>query len=230
MTQNQIAFQNHLETVRHNLATEGLTGSELDIKRDSNRINEEHYKRSDEAGFITAAANTRNAESNALNALSNARNAETNQYNSLVNKQNAETNARNAATNARNAATNERNAETAFQEYRLDVVEANIAQQNADSKQLEAEAAWQNATNNFFEYGLYDSTQHTQAAAAQTRAQAAADLVNSQVLSNYANAFRNTVQGMQDFTGILRNVEDIGDTDELMSFPGSANYHLLGGN
>lgn len=69
MTANQIAWQEHLENVRHNTTTEGETNrhnvvtevetnrtnlANEDIKRETNAINKAHYERSDAAAMLSA--------------------------------------------------------------------------------------------------------------------------------------------------------------------------------
>ena len=112
MTQNQIAFQNLKENVRHNLATENISST-------SNAINREHYIRADQAALSQAESARRNADTNAYNASINYMNAVSNQeqanaalMNAATNQRNAATNEVNARANVQNAHTNARNAET----------------------------------------------------------------------------------------------------------------------
>lgn len=119
MTQNQIAYQNLKEGIRHNLATESISST-------SNAINREHYIRADQAALSQAESAAKNASTNAynasinyMNALTNQRqadaslqNAASNRMNAVSNQRQADASLQNAAANWRNAATNAMNAET----------------------------------------------------------------------------------------------------------------------
>lgn len=117
MTQQQISYRKAVEEARHNRVTEGQTDRQL-------TINEEHYKRADEAGFISAYAAATNARANMENVAINRMNAETqrNYVNAQMTHMNYEneklqneavktyhdmlTNIENAKTNLLNAQTN----------------------------------------------------------------------------------------------------------------------------
>lgn len=136
MTQNQIAYQNLKENIRHNLATESISST-------SNAINREHYLRADTASLSQADSARRNAETNAYNASINYMNAVSNQRQADAALRNASANERNAASNARNAATNAQNAQTnmfnAQTQARKVNVEASIAPSTIASNYGKAE-------------------------------------------------------------------------------------------
>lgn len=134
MTQNQIAYQNLKEGIRHNLATESISST-------SNAINREHYKRADQAALSQAESAARNASTNAYNASINYMNAVTNQRQADASMQNAASNRMNAISNQRqadaavqNAAVNWRNAETNARNADINLMNAATQAKNAETQ------------------------------------------------------------------------------------------------
>lgn len=171
MTQNQIAFQGHLENVRHNLATETETNrhnvvGEVETNRhnvqdeairwDANRINEEHFQRADAAAFINASAAQSNANARYITALAmhegNLVHAESNRiqeewnndYGNILRFEAAHRAAGTGASSYQgmmNAQTNQMNAQT-------NATNATINQQNADTNAKNADTNRYNFYNN----------------------------------------------------------------------------------
>lgn len=153
MTQNQIAYQNLKEGIRHNLATESISST-------SNAINREHYIRADQAALSQATSAAKNAETNAynasinyMNALSNQRQADASLRNAEVNKQNAITNSRNADINLMNAVTQAKNAQTQARRVDIDasIAPSTIASNLSKAHQAEA-SAFQSRVESYGKY------------------------------------------------------------------------------
>lgn len=200
MTQNQIAYQNLKETVRHNLATESISST-------SNAINREHYGRADAAALSQAESAKRNADTNAYNASinymnavsnqeqanaalqnadSNRRNAATNEFNAQVNAKNADTNAYNAQVNARNAATNAQNAQTQAKQVQIQgsIAPSTIAANYGKAEQSKA-SAFESKVNSYAEHPVTASLVATGAVDQVTK-------VGSTVVGGITNFFTNT--------------------------------------
>lgn len=124
----QVNYWTLQETIRHNKATEGLSGEQNRIAL----IQAEAAKSQAETAAKRLPIEQMNAETNRLNYGVNLQNAGTNAYNADINRMNAETNARNAATNERNADINAYNAATKAREveYNYEIGSLN-AQTNA---------------------------------------------------------------------------------------------------
>lgn len=196
MTQNQIAYQNLKEGIRHNLATES-------ISRTSNAINQEHYIRADQAALSQAGSAARNAETNAynasinyMNALSNQRQADASLQNAASNRMQADASLRNAATNWRNAETNARNAD--------------ISQYNAETNARNADINLMNAI-----------TQSRNADSQAARVVIEGNIAPSTIAANYgkaeqskASAFKSTVDSYGEHP-IVASLVASGATDEI---------------
>lgn len=196
MTQNQIAYQNLKEGIRHNLATESISST-------SNAINREHYIRADQAALSQAESAARNADTNAYNASINYMNALSNQRQADASLQNAASNQRNAETNARNADTNRRNAETNARNADISAFNANVNARNADINLMNAVTQARNADSQ------------------ATRVSIEGDIAPSTIAANYgkaeqskAGAFKSTVDAYGEHPAVAALVAS-GATKEI---------------
>lgn len=154
MTQNQISYWNYVESNRHNLETEDLTGESNAISQQRNRQDYElggSKLRQDYAlGLMNVDVANRNATVNEKNSVTNQQNANTayeqmrNSYKlgsdaNAINRVNAQANISNAQSNWRNVSIN---------------------QTNANSNRMNAYANQSNATTN----RINSQTQQTQVA------------------------------------------------------------------
>lgn len=121
MTQNQISYWNYVESNRHNLTTEGLTGESNDIAAQRNRNDYE----------IGTTKNRQDYAIGLLNVDVAQRNASTNERNSVINQQNANT----ANEQMRNS-------------YALGTAANDISRINAQANVSNAQANWSNVSVN----------------------------------------------------------------------------------
>lgn len=181
MTYNQIAYQQHLETKRHNLAgenyqnrdlqergrhnrmDEALTGERNALTRQSNIINQQHYERSDRETQRSNLA--RELETNRSNV---ARENESNRHN-LIDEYhaylNALTNQKNAETNAYAAETNRAMTNSNIQRNAAmnDLTYAQQQQSKAQEEQLKAQEDL--LRQQYYNYLAQESLTKTQARA-----------------------------------------------------------------
>lgn len=210
MTQNQIAYQNLKEGIRHNLATESISST-------SNAINREHYIRADQAALSQAESAARNADTNAYNASINYMNALSNQRQADASLQNAASNQRNAETNARNADTNRRNAETNARNADISQFNANVNARNSDINLMNAMTQARNADSQATKVSIegsiapstiaanYGKAEHSKASAFKSTVDsygehpAVAALVASGAINEISKAGTAVVGGIKDF-------------------------------